>query len=200
MDPVTLGVAGLSAGASVYGASSANASANSASQRSIRFQREMARSKYQYLVEDLQKAGINPMLAVGSASTGVGGASASQPQYVNPAGGAAQVAATIANIKADVKQKEKAAEKMSSESQESQTRKDYYTALKNKTEQEKRLVELMIPEATNRANMHSSPLGKYLPYADLVHKFLPGMQAESFEVDKSYFDKTLKKRKGIRFK
>lgn len=39
-----------------------------AAERQIRFQREMAKNRYQYLVGDLEKAGLNRMLAIGGAS------------------------------------------------------------------------------------------------------------------------------------
>ena len=45
------------AGASIYSA-----------ERQIKFQREVLKNRYQYLVGDLEKAGLNKMLAIGGAS------------------------------------------------------------------------------------------------------------------------------------
>lgn len=53
-------------------------------QRARDFEKYMASNKYQLMVSDLQKAGLNPSLALGSAS---GGAGASAPTGVSSASG-----------------------------------------------------------------------------------------------------------------
>ena len=64
----------ISAGGSILGASMRNKAAKAASARQMAFQREMSNTSYQRAMQDMQKAGLNPILAgkVGGASTPTG--------------------------------------------------------------------------------------------------------------------------------
>jgi hypothetical protein len=73
---------------SYVGGKEQNVASAQSAQRQMDFQREASDTSYQRQVADLKAAGINPMLAskLGGASTPVG----AMPQFVNPAGMAAQ--------------------------------------------------------------------------------------------------------------
>lgn len=60
------------------------------------FQREMANTQYQRAAKDLEKAGLNRILALGSPAAAPGGARA---QILNPASGAANSAAKVSLLK-----------------------------------------------------------------------------------------------------
>lgn len=83
-------------------------------QKQMDFQKEMRQTQYQTAVEDMKKAGINPMLAYSQGGAGnLSGASGSGASAVgqqatihNPTSGMASSASTLANIRADLDMKE----------------------------------------------------------------------------------------------
>jgi hypothetical protein len=79
------------------------------SDKQMQFQQEMRSTQYQTAVDDLKKAGLNPMLAYtqGGAGTPVGSAAVGQQaQLKNPVEGFSHSAAAGANIKADLELKD----------------------------------------------------------------------------------------------
>jgi len=59
MDPLTVGIAG----AGLLGGILGNKASAEEAQRNRRFQRKMYKHRYQYTVEDMRRAGLNPALA-----------------------------------------------------------------------------------------------------------------------------------------
>lgn len=99
----------LSSGLSFLGGSSANKDAKKAAAAQIAFQRESLMNRHQWEVQDLRKAGLNPILSANSGAPGASGASytpqnalASSAETV---GKGAERAALLANTKADTVQK-----------------------------------------------------------------------------------------------
>jgi len=89
-------------------ADQANMFSAAQSQAQMDFQERMRSTQYQTVVQDLMKAGLNPMLAYTQGGAGTpAGASAvgQQAQIRNPAEGFATSAATMANIEADLELK-----------------------------------------------------------------------------------------------
>ena len=76
--------AGISAAASLYGANKQANASSSANKQQIEWQREAMQNRHQWEVEDLRKAGLNPILSANAgASTGGAGFHPSVPDYMS---------------------------------------------------------------------------------------------------------------------
>lgn len=95
--------AGLSAAASIYGANKQASAADAANNKQIAWQREAMQNRHQWEVEDLRKAGLNPILSANAgASTGGAGFHPSVPDYMsayqNSVGNAVTALKTLSEI------------------------------------------------------------------------------------------------------
>lgn len=142
------------------------------------FQERMSNSSYQRASEDMQLAGINPMLAYaqGGASTPGGGAAsgaaATVQDVIGPAVASAQHARQLA---ADLKQRkaetELAVQRQWTEEQnrhESRTRVDVNQATADQTRQNTAIQGLSIPAARNQARIDSGRFGSTAAWADRI--------------------------------
>ena len=114
MDPFITGSI-ISAGAGLLGSGLSMGSSAKAVKRQIRWERERAQNAHQWEVEDLKKAGLNPILSAnGGAVTGgisapvpdFSGISEGIPNAINSAFTNKQIKQEIENLKAQVKQSE----------------------------------------------------------------------------------------------
>ncbi len=105
---------GLVSGAvSAFGSIRANKAAEAAADKQMNFQRESAQSSYQWAVEDMRKAGLNPMLAYQQGGSSALSGATYQPQNVGAGAagaatsalGAAKLKAELDNIKQDTQKK-----------------------------------------------------------------------------------------------
>lgn len=98
-------IAALAAAAPIIGAGLSGLFGRSSAKKSIGFQREMAQNAHQYEVEDLRKAGLNPILSGtgGRGASASGGAMPSTPDFASAFAMSAKLAAEVANIKANTK-------------------------------------------------------------------------------------------------
>ncbi len=90
-----LGLVGglVGAGLSIRGAKKQNQMAAQIAERQMQFQREVMQNRYQWQVDDLRKAGLNPILATGL-SAGMASGSSYQPEN-EYAGAAAGISSAI---------------------------------------------------------------------------------------------------------
>ncbi|QXN75189.1 DNA pilot protein [Microvirus mar39] len=95
-------IAGLAGG--IIGNAMNNSSAKKTQERQERFTREQMQNAHQWEVEDLKKAGLNPVLSANSAHA-IGGASGTTPQIDLP--GAMQAGAQAENLTSGKKLNEK---------------------------------------------------------------------------------------------
>lgn len=65
-----LGSAAIGAGASAFGGFSANAASKQSAEDAMDFQKHMYKHRYQYQMQDMRKAGLNPILAYRQAPPG----------------------------------------------------------------------------------------------------------------------------------
>jgi hypothetical protein len=105
-------------------AQQANQFASAQSDKQMAFQKEMRATQYQTSVEDMQKAGLNPMLAYTQGGAGTPQGSSAQPTVArieNPVKGATQSAIGAANVAADLKLKKEQALATSAQAEASQS-------------------------------------------------------------------------------
>lgn len=98
----TLGAGILGAGASIFGSDQSAKAAKEAAQMQIAWERERARNAHQWEVEDLKKAGLNPILSAGGSGAVTGGISAPVPDtsgYTSAAQQISQILPTIAGLR-----------------------------------------------------------------------------------------------------
>ncbi len=110
LDP---GISGLAVGAisgiaSAFGAQSANEAAERSVQKQIDFQRESRQHSYQWAMDDMRNAGLNPILAYKQGGAGGAGGASFTPQNVLGAGVSSaqagiQAGLNIKKVKAEIK-------------------------------------------------------------------------------------------------
>jgi len=177
---------GIAAGGSLVGGIIRNKQQREEAQKQRDFQERMSGSAYQRAVKDMKLAGINPMLAYmqGGASS-PGGAQASIEDVASPAVSSAmhsrRLVQEIKNMKA-VEERDRssantvriqghlAAEDINLRREVMQlTRAD--TALRGRTLD---MLNLQIPEATNRARVAGGNLGKNAAYLQRIREIFFG--------------------------
>lgn len=90
-------------------AQASNAASAEQAQKQMDFQERMRETQYQTTVQDLKKAGLNPMLAYAQGGAGVpAGAmgSISMPQFKSPISSGKEAAMQVASVMADVEKKD----------------------------------------------------------------------------------------------
>lgn len=95
IDDAIIGGAIIGAGSSLFGAHKSASSAAAVNAAQLAFARESAQNKYQWAVEDMEKAGLNPKLA-GTQSASVSGAQV--PNLKNPGDAYAVAGNAISNM------------------------------------------------------------------------------------------------------
>lgn len=98
MDPI-IGGALITGGASLLGSGISSALGISQADKQMEFQERMSSTAHQREVEDLKKAGLNPILSAGgNGASAPSGAMANIPDFATPATSAVDAAAKVANV------------------------------------------------------------------------------------------------------
>lgn len=98
IEPTTAGMiasAGISAGASLLGASKSQKSAEKLTARQIAWERERAQNAHQWEMADLKAAGLNPALTAGGTGAETSGITGAMPDYSGITEGGKNVANSI---------------------------------------------------------------------------------------------------------
>ena len=165
----------IGSGIGFLGQESANSSNTAASDKQMAFQKEMSSTAYQRAVEDMQKAGLNPMLAYSQ-----GGASAplgSMPNIQNSASGvgqgvasaiqAKQVMANLQQVNSQTSLNENLAMKAKADAAYSISSARSADAQAAKTISEKSLTDAALPGAKNKAAGENTWFGRNVyPHTD----------------------------------
>jgi len=158
MDPL-VGSAIISGGSSLLGGLFGNNSAKKAAKRQMEFQERMARNAHQYEVEDLTKAGLNPVLSAGgSGSASPAGAMASVPND-NIIGDAVSSALQSKMINAQIDNMKMDTQKKQSERDATDTQGALNTIMFQNQKKTGLLLDAQLPEAAASAKMYSSEYG-----------------------------------------
>lgn len=142
-----------------------------------RFEEDMYRNRYQYQVEDMKKAGLNPILSATSGAPGPpGGASASG---INPLQGVSNTAMDIARFhKIDKPIAEANLQSIKANTAAALSQKNLNDANTHVQNTANHLQKLAIPGVSNASDVEKSSLGKYGAYAskvgNVLGSFLPG--------------------------
>ena len=164
--------------------------------RARKMQYVFAQKKYQWLVDDLKKAGLNPILAAQGANPGAGGASMPALPYMNPGRDAAQMinegvstGMGVEKSKQEIRELETIIEKLHDEMEEIRAKtgtqkamEKYYKAMEQMTYGNLKRVGyeingliLELKGLRNRGIVEDSWFGRFMAFADRLKGFIPGI-------------------------
>lgn len=142
-----------------------------------RFEEKMTRNRYQYQVEDMKKAGLNPVISATAGAPGApSGASASG---INPMRGISNTAMDVARFhKIDKPIAEANLQSIKANTAAALSQKNLNDANTHVQNTANHIQKLAIPAASNSSDVEKSALGKYGAYASkvgsLLGSFVPG--------------------------
>lgn len=150
--------AGITGAAAIGGSILSNRSSEKAAKRSIAFQREMAKNAHQYEVEDLRKAGLNPILSAGGPGASASGGAMPNIRPVVPS---ELVATAVAAKKAaqEIKNLESAENLIRQQTQETAARTD-------KTYWEAKAAKYAVPAARAEGQFWEAPSGSIMKWVE----------------------------------
>lgn len=172
----------ISAGASILGGVMGSNSASQSQANQIAWERERAKNAIQWQVEDMRKAGINPLLAAQYGGAQTGGVGSSSYDWANSFNNAAKNVADRHRIEierktadADIQYKNTSsqvnianAQTLTKQGEFYDAQKKYYENLSQGALINNYLNTLSIPGAINNANFNSSWVGKSMPYVNAI--------------------------------
>lgn len=131
-----IGAAAIQAGGSIMSAVQSNKSAEAINDRQMRWNENVARNAHQWEVEDLQKAGLNPVLSAGGSGASAPGISPVMPDTSGYAGAGNAVMSAVMNMY-DAKVKDETAKNIAADTenkeQDTKNKKELEENIKSQT-------------------------------------------------------------------
>ncbi len=171
--------AGVSAVGGWLGQKKANESNIELAREQMAFQERMSSTAYQRSMDDMRKAGVNPMLAIqqGGASTPGGAmarvASETEPA-VNSARASAMMTKQVKQMDADISLTKDKEWSQVQERAESRSRTDLYNKQADVAAIQRKVFDLQLPALKNAAEVEKGPAGARLAIMDRIRQAIMG--------------------------
>lgn len=179
----------IAAGGSLAGSAFSGSKAAAASKRQVAFQKEMSRTAYQRAAKDLEKAGLNRVLALGNPASTPSGSVPQVPDYGDAVSRGMQAGSNISSAKSQ-------RQLMATEDDLKQRQASYVDAQKDLVDGQAKLVDQQIRSATAQADKDEATKVLYdvaQPAVNAVKSMVPGLYSSGKDAAKGVIQKVQEK-------